>query len=498
VKQVLTEGVNKWGILNSDYRIREPKDLRVKQAWSFLNKNITKDGWVTFDNLISKLLQPPFGYDDYTVTFLLSAWIGKHKHELGFKDHRKTSNRVGNGQNLNSINVTLGELQSNLNKSKEFVKYLRANVAVQHSGEAIQTAAKSYLRQIQDIKDVSEAERLIAQSAHIVKTLTSADPLVLEINDAVDQLAKWLKEAKSIERSLGEYRQIIAQSEDLPRLVKTQIKLNDFGIRSEMQSNSAFVETMRLIEAKIDAVAQKQAQTKLIRIEAYDAAKEKLDSSRQALSQINRLDLVSLFMSAIEQLDKDYLRLQSEAKELPIFNELNATKVSGMPLRYLQDQLGRIETIIGQPFSSRTQQLAESKKQQIGKEIDRLNAFLTGLSSRVDNVKELVHAEVLQSEILRNEFLYRETGELETLSTELERLKERISDLRDREDKAKAEIEAKRQRHIEALTAQSISREYKKIRDVNQRFVCLSEMLNSDDGIEFSTEQKEQLRALLS
>lgn len=496
VKQVLVEGVNKWGILNANHKIREPKDARVKEAWSFLNKSVTKDNWTTFASLISKLSHPPFGYDEYTVTFLLAAWIGKHKHELAFKDHRISANRLGDKQNR--TNVALGDLQANLNKSKDFIKYLRANVAVQHSGAAVQATAKDYLQQIQNVKDTSEAEQMLVQANRILQTLAPNDPLIAQINDALTDLSNWVKGTKSLEKSLAEYRQVIAQSEDLPRLVKTQVKLNEFGVRNDWQSTGAFVETMRLVEAKIDAVANTLSRAQLSRIEAYDALKERLESARHALHQANRLDLESLLASAMQRLDSDYSRLQAEAREVPVCNELNAVKLEGMPLNYLQDQLLRIEAIIGEPISSKTQRLAESRKEQVGKEIERLSAFSNSLASRVDRVKGLAEAEALQAEILRSEYLYRETSDLERISNELERLERLVSRLKEDEAKARTEAEAKRKLEIEKLSARNISAEYRKIRDADQRFACLLDMLSSNDGVEFSVEQKERLRARLS
>ena len=193
IRQVLTEGTNKWGILDSKYKIREPKDLRVMQGWSFLSKTVSKDEWKTLDGLINKLMQPPYGYDEYTATFLIAAWIGKHKHELAFKDNRKAQPIKTVGvlpQAGTQANLKLGDLQNNLNKSKDFIRFLRSFVSVQNSAGIIREAAKEYLAQIQDVKDVSEGAELFSQAGQILQTLSEGDELVPQIKSALENLSK--------------------------------------------------------------------------------------------------------------------------------------------------------------------------------------------------------------------------------------------------------------------------------------------------------------------
>ncbi len=290
-----------------------------------MRNNVSKDGWTSFDILMRKLTHPPFGYDDYTATFLIAAWIGKHKHELAFKDSRRqtAAKSVGNpSQSGVQANLKLGELQNNLDRSKDFIKFLRSNVAVQNSGHEIQKAAKEYLEQLRTVTDVTAGKELFEQAGQVLQTLAAADDLVSQIKEALENLSDRLTEAERGEKDLARFQNVAKNTDVIADLLQAKSALEMFGTQNAIQSNSNFVNTLKLIEDKIEDSATGQSKVVLPRIESYDAIHGKLEESRKALNQAGRADLEKLFVAALERVEKDYQRLQITANEKPLLMQI--------------------------------------------------------------------------------------------------------------------------------------------------------------------------------
>jgi hypothetical protein len=495
VKQVLLEGTNKWGILDASYKIRDPKNTRVSQAWSLLRESVSENEWTTFVGLLQKLAQPPYGYDDYTATFLIAAWVGKHKHELGFKDNRKQSAFMQN--TLSQANLTLVDLQNNLNKSKDFIRWLRSNVSVQHSGRANKLRAQEFLERLQTVQDIDEGKRLLEQVNSILQTLAPDDELITQINEQAQELSGRLFVAGLEKEKLDEYKNATLRATDVVSILRVSESLNTFGVKNQMQSSMAFVETTKYVEERIGVIARQQSEIVLPRIESYDAVHSNLERSRKALRQARRADLEALFIAALERVKKDYERLQAEQAEQPLIAEINSIQVNGMPLRYCRDRLLRIEEILTGNTSERVNQSATSKRKQLDEQIKNLLDWVEQLPSRLDDIKEIGPAQQLHQEILRRESSYAETPEAEIISGTLIKLTSRMNELEEGQRNKEIAEQERVQREREKGVAQSIIAQFAELKDGEKRFDCLVEMLGvmKDEGL--TDKQKSALRDFL-
>lgn len=493
IKNVLTEGTNKWGVLDSTYKIKDPSNVRVKEAWRMLRKNVSETEWTSFASLLTKLMMPPFGYDDYTATFLITSWIGRHKHELGFKDHRS---QRANTQ-LNLINLTLGDLQNKLNKSKDFLKWLCSDVSVQHSGRANKRRAKDFLDTLQTVSDPAESKKLLAQVSSVLQTLAAGDELIAQIKQQAQELSERIYVAELEEKSLEQFKTAAIQATDITNILRVDEMLKTFGEKNEMQSNTAFVETRAFVNKQIETIARRQSQTNLSRIESYDSIYGGLEKSRKALQKAGRSDLETLFVSALEKVKSDYEKLKAIENEQPLITEINAIQIGGMPLRFYTDGLRGIEEILAQNPSERVQERARTKQKKLKEEIKNLHTWAQELSSRVNDIKEIRAARQLQQDILRRESVFQESAEAELLSESLEKLAARISEL-EQEERAKEEAERERQRiERERAAAKSIAAQFAQIQDAEQRFNLLVEVLQEAKNAGLSEEQTRTLIDLL-
>ena len=508
INHVLKEGNNKWGIWDANNKLQKPKNLRVMQGWSFLDKNVSKTEWTSFSTLITKLMMPPYGYDEYTATFLIAAWIGKHKHELAFKDSRRAQpvRRVGVlPQAGTQANLKLSELQSSLNKSKEFIRYLRSNVSVQNSKRAIQEAAESYLEQLQAVTDMSEAEQLLEQREQVLQTLAAGDELVSRINESWENLKRVIDDAKRGERDLAKFRAEVENTDDISNLLRSKNLLDIFGKQNGIQSSRAFVETLKKVEDKIETIGRRDSQIVLPRIESYEAVHNKLEKSRQALNQAGRADLEKLFVAALERVENEYRRLQTDALEKPLLNEISATQASGVSLFNLSENLTRIERILSDSASDHIETAARSKKNQIETQIKTLRDFVEKLPVQIESVRDISAGEDLRTRIYQNQNRYENSPEADSLVENLQKLTEKIEYLkaerqrrREEENRRREEENERLRREAENLTAQNITQKFREITDGEQRFDCLVEMLHVAKNKGLTDEQIKTLQGLLN
>lgn len=496
VRSVLTEGNNKWGVLDAQYKIKDPSNVRVKEAWNMLRRNVSETDWTTFASLLTKLTMPPFGYDDYTATFLIAAWVGRHKHELGFKDHRNRPVAFPQN-NQNQSNLSLGDLQNNLNKSKDFIKWLRSNVAVQHSGRANKRRAQDFLDALSTAKDSAGIEKLLEQIPSVLQSLASGDELITQIKSKEQELKERKDREEQEEKSLEQYKDAALRSMDIPSILRIEDSLNSFGAKNKMLTNSAFLEARDFVNKRIENVAQRQAQTRLTRIESFDSVYGILEKSRKALQQASRGDLETLFVNALESVKTDYAQLKAKETEQPFITEINTIQIGGMPLRFYTDGLRRVEEILAESPSERVSERAHAKQKELNEQINNLRDWAERLPQRVENVKETAAALQFQQEIYRRENIFNESPESSILSDSLEKLTARVEEL-ERQRRVREEAERERIRiEREKAAAASIAKQFAQINDGDERFKLLTEMLGTAKTAGLSAEQTNALIGLL-
>ena len=497
VKQVLVEGPNRWGILDTNYKIQDPKNSRVSEAWTMLRKSISEKEWTTFGGLLQKLTQAPFGYDDYTATLLIAAWIGKDKYELGFKDANNPIQSLHKNIATNS-NLSIADLQANLNKAKDFIKWLRSDVSVQQAGRSNKRRAQEFLTQLQAVIDPAQASLLIEQANSILQTLAPNDQLTEQIRKEVREVAERVQIAELEKKSLDKYRETALRATEASTLLLVRQSLNEFGVKNSMQSSPAFVEMTKFVESRISAVANQQTQVSLTRIESYDSVLGGLEKSRKALSNAGRSDLEALYVTAIERVNSDYKRLQAEKDEEPLINEITSIRVAaGMPLGFYRERIKRLEEITQSSSSDRVNEAARSKTSQLQREIEELLGWVEHFLITAKNISDIVSAHQLQKEGFRRENLYSETPEQTKFSAAMNTIAKQIEKL---EEDSKAREAAKREQlrqQREKQAAQSITSQFSNFTDGEKRFEILVAILKLAKNEGLSDEQKAALLDLL-
>ena len=77
-----------WGLITLTDRPCEPTSSRVKAAWEWLDRAFPADQcWVSVNEVLITLLNPPFGYDYNQAMILFCAWYGMRRHDVWLQEH---------------------------------------------------------------------------------------------------------------------------------------------------------------------------------------------------------------------------------------------------------------------------------------------------------------------------------------------------------------------------------------------------------------------------
>jgi hypothetical protein len=118
--------VRSWGLLrltNQQYKITIPSEKNVKAAWEEISKMTAladnKDEQaVELTEVYKTLSSPPYGYNPYTFTMLLSGWMAYHRSEVFLKG----ASGIASGQQSVPIKPLKDWAETNIfNKPKDFI-----------------------------------------------------------------------------------------------------------------------------------------------------------------------------------------------------------------------------------------------------------------------------------------------------------------------------------------------------------------------------------------
>lgn len=75
-------GPGSWGIISQDYRVTAPQNPYVRHILAALERNLPPSGTVELKNLMTVLLMPPHGMNEYAAALLLAGFLTLHRSTL--------------------------------------------------------------------------------------------------------------------------------------------------------------------------------------------------------------------------------------------------------------------------------------------------------------------------------------------------------------------------------------------------------------------------------
>lgn len=470
ISTVLTKGSDRWGILDSSHKVQEPTNSRVKNAWNEIFGNIKEDVPTTFAHLVQKLSQPPYGLDEYTLTLLLTAFIGKHRYDLSFAESGR------------SIRIAHIEAKLDL-KAKKFIEWLRkGTVTLTHAGRANKERAKQYLEKLKKADDMSAVKGLLGEADAILDVLAPDDELRVQIAERAKMLrikaASYEKEANAIENLRADFR----SSTDIKHLHGIDIELRRIAAAPDGSMCDA---ALKELKERIETVAKEQSAVSLGRIEAYTSVRERLEKARHILAGAGRKDLEALFAGALERVEGEYQKLKAAKEEFPLIERINSFGTnSHLPLQYYLDSIEKLGQIETAGHSPRVAELLAAKIAQMGAQVDKLRAWAKDVPVRVEQAADVQTCRNLRDEIISKKSLYAATEDAARLEEGVGLVEGKIRGFEEtkrlealrREQEAADERKRQESERIRAQ-ARSIAEQFTELSDPNERFNCLLEII---------------------
>jgi hypothetical protein len=444
VKAVLHEGQDRWGILNIRNRIQEPANELVLKAWREIGGAVHEDRPVTFDSLINRLRNIPFGYDDYTLTLLLAAWIGKNKNELSFTGSLET-------RTIRVRPLSAADLQGQLKKAREFVKWLsEGRVQVQQTGKGKKKRANEYLKQIEDVTDCAKATQLLTKSDEIIAGVSPDDEVIARLTDAIDKLKAEVARIQEYQSKVQRTRQVAERTEsvfDLLSLVE-QFPQNPATFLTTDETTA--VTTKQLVERRIESLVEKRTQQGLRRIESYEALYRDVENLAARLQKAGREDLKEKCLLALDRIKQEYESLKAHEKHEQVIAKFEAVEVKNAPLVSCRELSKAIENVLTGELGTATEKARHRVEKVLKAVQSRITAYdqwLEKLPQDLSSFSDLQEARQLFYEIIGHEPGYAGAPELESLEPYKQGLEERIRVLEEAE-KQQAAREATASAHL--------------------------------------------------
>lgn len=420
--------IEQWKVVHRSYYIQEPpSDSKVKQAWNVLDnafRNAREA--VRVQDVLLKLMDPPYGYHYHQLALLFSAWCGYYKRNL----------RVS----VDGRQSTIGDLwkENGVDRSERFLENLivHHNVTlgwVDHPDVQIVSTAQQILSGQINLS-VAEAQRTLAELQGYMEEGENTDERDL-VKKASELLEEHLRKAQDYDQQAQELESLLGENKLDPLVEKyTKLALPELGI-VKPNSTATPVDLKRKLLQKIRDLVERDCQRaeNLKDITSVDLHINFLKSKLlQQVKQVGVQELIQRVNDAIKRTQERATKLKLERKEQAIATEIDAMNPDASLAR-LYEYLDRLAQFSPQTEGVRDRH--ESKKQQIEQAIKRHQARLEEweirFTSHSDDLEDLQH---LRDEILRYVWVYQGTNEQKQVEKLQTRCAARIAELRAEQD----------------------------------------------------------------
>lgn len=365
-----------WGMLTPQWQLKEPASSHIRHGWELLDGTFEEGRSVSVAPVLKKLLQIPYGYDPNTLTLLFSAWYGYHRLKLEISkdgqllapDSSEFSGKDKPDQFLHNLEHVYIQRRDQSKPAADVEEIL---AAVEKGGLSEDTA-KKYLGKLRTYTKHHEGEDVNLDS--LVETATS------KLSEGVYRVGTYKEQVPKLQQQLQTARQL----EALIPLFEKLDKLPNFEtVKSDLPDKYSIRQSL---EAKAEELVKQQCSklSQLRQLTNYGKHQDDLKDMRKHVSQMGLGTLEGCISEALERLDAEKVRLESEGKEQPTLERIKAYNPT-VSLSYLKQYRQELEEYLKLP-SERIQQAAQQKHAAIQAEIYKLEDFTGELYKRIDNL----------------------------------------------------------------------------------------------------------------
>lgn len=331
--KVLREGqAASWKVVDTSARVMAPKLPQVKHAWDLLDQAVPAGAEpVRLRSVLLQLLNPPFGYDPYSLGLLFATWYGVNRHQLTITN--------GKGQKLEPK-----DWLGNTNDFRQILEHMLHALDIRVSrrdAAGSESRAQDLVTRLRfhDAMTVEEAEKALADLRDFAAAPDATKPqLQDEAIEAAKQLEFELKQAIEFEQKIEPAYE---------SLDTTAANFN--GIRSLIGLQSLFANPTqagfplgRVVPPAqvLLPLAQRKVSSKLRQhltevstnlanissIKGYDLSKQGLATLLNLVAPLGETDLERRIKDAEQQLEEKHVAYSQLEQDAPIREKLTEAK----------------------------------------------------------------------------------------------------------------------------------------------------------------------------
>lgn len=404
----------KWRIANADLRVQEPfEGSPLHPGWSALDDYFRAGAQGRpAKEILTKLLNPPYGYDYNTLTLLFDAWYGYNRHDL----------QLSHRGRLVAISEVSEDQKKGLKPPKDYLGSLADCAITRRDRSQLTREAEDLVRRVDsETFDEPDAHNALRKLRNFLHDDRSDPNLKGDVESAAKTLELALERASEYDRKAESLRRRVEKRNEIDELVETAADIRRLPNTTRVRANEPGPdELLRLISNKVEVLTEGRCARfeRLANIADYGLHRTELRNDRQVLSKMGAGRLVERVDRALKALEQQKADLEMEHNDAAALEVLEAVSTKG-DLSSLRQNYRRVAEL--EVHSTQAQELAESKINAIGSEIARLQAFARALPERLDNATRLGEVRSLHEEILRLGDSFEGTDEQEGVEHAMER-----------------------------------------------------------------------------
>ncbi|SDY29827.1 coiled-coil domain-containing protein [Hymenobacter psychrophilus] len=407
-----------WGVVDTSARVTAPRLKQVKQAWDLLEQAVPAGSEnVRLRAVLLQLLNPPFGYDAYSLGLLFAAWYGVNRHQLTLT--------TSSGRTL--------EPKDWLGSTNDFKQILESLLhtldarATRRDAAGSESRAQELITKLRfpDNMSVAEAEKAIADLRDFVAAPDATKPqLQEEAETSAKQLEFELKQAEAFEQKVSSAYEaldsITVDAKGIGQLLEASRLFNNpdqagFPLgRVSPPANDLLPPGQRKANSKLrqhlTEVCTGLANISSVR--GYDLAKQRLAALHAAVAPLAEPDLERRIKDAEQQLEENHAGYSQLEQDAPIREKLTEAKRAAT-LAGWRELLAYFDTAEPQADGTKTQladvMLLLTTKQQEAEQ------WLTSMEARAETLVDSPTITSFTRELNRRIDQFRGTPEAETL-----------------------------------------------------------------------------------
>jgi hypothetical protein len=411
----------KWQLLTPDFRIREPGNSRILEAWNYLETTFpagVKEKRIK--DILLKLMNPPYGFDYNTVTLLFSAWVGFHSHDV----------QVCLQNRLVAMDK-LSELLTGSNNSKQFVLQISSeyNLALtrRDSGQAEREIQEIIDKTNRDSFSQRDAQDAITKLDEFCREQSPEVPICNSAQQTASNLRVALTQAEQYDKQANEILDCIRTERSILVVLGLHQKISGLDRPTLVLQTTAQESTIheKWLERITQLVEQECNNLEAVqRITDIGLNQQKLQELRNQLKKANLPNLLKRVESSLKVLDGKQKEFEAQEVEVPIQSEIRAMDAKSN-LQTLYQYRERLKHITN--TSTATTTLRNERLRLIEQEISNLELFSKQLIEAVERIDTLDSISDWHRNYYRNYDRYLGTP----LQTELDRVEEHVQTLQE-------------------------------------------------------------------